>query len=119
MKFILTAIAVASSFAMADMPGAPAIPSPDSLTKEAEAKASGDLNKLNAAKGAAKEAAKKALVNLNTASPEELAKLPGVGPTRAKAIVDGRPYSSVNDLSKIKGLKEATVAKLKAMVTVK
>ncbi|PZF76728.1 hypothetical protein DK847_11920 [Aestuariivirga litoralis] len=34
-------------------------------------------------------------IDLNSATPEELEVLPGVGPARAKAIVDGRPYASL------------------------
>ena len=59
------------------------------------------------------------LFNLNTASAVDLAKLPGVGPTHAKAIIDARPYNDVSDLKKVKGIKEEAVAKLKGLVTVK
>ena len=37
-------------------------------------------------------------VDINSASEQELEKLPGVGPVRAKRIVRGRPWSSKNDL---------------------
>ncbi len=38
------------------------------------------------------------LININTASVDELDSLEGIGETRAKAIVDNRPYSKTEDL---------------------
>ena len=38
------------------------------------------------------------LVDINSASAEELDKLPGIGPARVKAIIDNRPYSGKDDL---------------------
>jgi competence protein ComEA len=38
------------------------------------------------------------LVDINSASSEELDKLPGVGPARAKAIIANRPYNGKDDL---------------------
>jgi competence protein ComEA len=38
------------------------------------------------------------LVDINAASDEELDKLPGVGPARAKAIISHRPYNGKDDL---------------------
>lgn len=42
------------------------------------------------------------LVDINSASSEELDKLPGVGPARAKAIIANRPYSGKDDLTQRK-----------------
>jgi competence ComEA-like helix-hairpin-helix protein len=42
------------------------------------------------------------LVDINSASAEELDKLPGVGPARAKAIIANRPYNGKDDLSQRK-----------------
>lgn len=38
------------------------------------------------------------LININTASEGELDSLPGIGPVIASKIINGRPYSSINDL---------------------
>src|ERR1700759_2543815 len=42
------------------------------------------------------------LVDINSASAEELDRLPGVGPARAKAIIAHRPYSGKDDLAQRK-----------------
>jgi competence protein ComEA len=38
-------------------------------------------------------------VNINTASEEQLESLPSIGPSRAKSIIDHRPYATVDDLA--------------------
>jgi Helix-hairpin-helix motif len=55
-------------------------------------------------------------VNLNTATEAELEALPGVGPANAKKIVAGRPYSSVDDLSKA-GISAGTIKTVRNKVT--
>lgn len=73
-----------------------------------------------AAKGkAAGKGAAAGLVNVNEATPEQLALLPGIGPSRAKAIADHRkahPFKRVEELTRIKGIGKKTFAKLRPHV---
>jgi competence protein ComEA len=58
-------------------------------------------------------------VNINTAPKEELDLLPGIGPAKAQAIIDGRPYNSPEDIMKVKGIKQKTYDKIKDRITVR
>jgi len=60
-----------------------------------------------------------ALLDLNTATLAELDTLPGVGPATAQRIIDGRPYGSIEDLMRVKGIGQATFDKLKERITVR
>lgn len=56
------------------------------------------------------------MVNINTASVDQLAEvLQGVGPAKAKAIVEYResngPFKTIDELANVKGIGGATVAK--------
>jgi len=73
-----------------------------------------------AAKSAPAAAAAK--VNINTANEATLESLKGVGPQKAKAIIAYRekngPFKTVDDLTKVKGIKEKQLSKMRDQVTV-
>lgn len=55
-------------------------------------------------------------VDINTASATELATLPGIGDSKAKAIVEYRaadPFQTVEDLKKVKGIGDKTFESLR------
>jgi competence protein ComEA len=62
-------------------------------------------------------------VNINTATAEELDALPGIGPTKAQAIIDYRnqngPFKSIEDIENVKGIKEGEFGKIKDMIRVR
>jgi competence protein ComEA len=58
------------------------------------------------------------LVNLNTATQPELESLPGIGPVRAQAIMQARPFASINELLEKKIIGEAVFYQMKDKVTV-
>jgi len=58
------------------------------------------------------------LVNINTATAAELDTLPGVGPAMAQRIIEGRPYGTIEDIMRVKGIGQATFDKLKDGITV-
>ena len=60
-----------------------------------------------------------AKVNINTADKAALEALPEIGPVKAQAIIDGRPYKTIEDIMKVSGIKEKTFEKIKGMITVR
>lgn len=61
-------------------------------------------------------------VDLNRATPEELATLPGIGPARAAAIVaarEERPFAEPGDLRRVPGIGEATFQRLAPLIAVR
>jgi comEA protein len=60
-------------------------------------------------------------ININSATETELDGLPGIGPSKARAIAEYRQsqggFKSIDDLQKVKGIGPATLEKLRAHVT--
>ena len=56
-------------------------------------------------------------INVNTATQAELETLPGIGASRAQAIIANRPFASVDDLDRVPGIGQATLERLRPLVT--
>jgi competence protein ComEA len=60
------------------------------------------------------------VVNLNTASIDELTRLPGIGPTKARAVLELRRkltrFSRLEDLMRVKGIGRKTFRKLQPLI---
>lgn len=52
-------------------------------------------------------------IDINSASLEKLDELYGIGPVKAEAIINSRPFNSVDDLTEVSGIGEITLDKIK------
>jgi competence protein ComEA len=115
--------AAAPTPAKAAIPAAPAKETPatkekaakEPVAKEKAAKESAGKEKTPAAP----KLAPGQKVNINSADKATLDALPEIGPVLAQAIIDGRPYTKIEDVMKVKGIKEGKFTKIKDLITVK
>jgi competence protein ComEA len=62
------------------------------------------------------------VVNINTATADELRLLPGIGPAKARLVIEYRtahPFRTVEELARVKGIGPKTVRKLRPHLTVR
>jgi DNA uptake protein ComE-like DNA-binding protein len=56
-------------------------------------------------------------LNINSATQAELEALPGVGPVTARRIIEGRPYRSVDEPDRVKGIGKKRLEEIRPLVT--
>jgi competence protein ComEA len=62
--------------------------------------------------------ASKAKVDINTADLRMLESIPAIGPETARAIVAARPFSSLDELNRVKGISAERLEQIRAELTV-
>ncbi|MEM6431069.1 MAG: ComEA family DNA-binding protein [Deinococcota bacterium] len=56
-------------------------------------------------------------ISINNSTPDDLERLPGIGPALAGRIVAARPFSTIDELLRVSGIGERTLERLRPLVT--
>jgi len=56
-------------------------------------------------------------ININTATAEQLDSLPGIGAATAQKIINARPFSSIEDIKNVSGLRDSKFNQIKDLIT--
>ena len=78
-----------------------------------------DQNAASSGQAAAKTISSTDLMDINSATKEQLASLPGIGDAYSAKIIAGRPYKAKNQLDQRKIVPHATYEKIKDMIIAK
>jgi len=81
-----------------------------------EEKSAVELEKGNSTPAAKRNPGSK--ININKADQATLEKLPGIGPGKAKAIINGRPYKNIEDVMRVSDIKKRTFDTIKNEIVV-
>jgi competence ComEA-like helix-hairpin-helix protein len=83
-----------------------------------ERRESGELAAISAVSSGAAPSSDGAPIDLNTATEAQLQSLSGIGPALAKRIVEARPYTTVDDLVRVRGIGPAVLERVRDSITV-
>ena len=56
-------------------------------------------------------------ININTANVQTLMKLPGIGEAKARAIIEARPFATIEGITRVKGIGQGTFNKFAQQIT--